>query len=213
MTDEQLKLKLENLTLKIKENFGFSPISFRAGRWDFDSRLVSILNDLNYEVDCSATPKIMWKNRDNYFYKSSINPFKLGDSSLLEIPVSIIYTGIFVKESSSISGLFLRLNDGFLKKVINRFFLKLSWCRIFPETKSADLINVFKSASRNNLPVLEFMIHSSELMPGGSPYFKTKESIDSLYFNLEVFFKYLSSNNVEGSGLVDFSKKFSSKIS
>jgi hypothetical protein len=38
--------------------------------------------------------------------------------------------------------------------------------------------------------------HSSELMPGGSPYNKTPESIEDLYERLEGFFTYLRSEDV-----------------
>jgi hypothetical protein len=34
----------------------------------------------------------------------------------------------------------------------------------------------------------EFMIHSSELMPGGSPRFPTADSIEALYDTLEALF-------------------------
>ena len=37
------------------------------------------------------------------------------------------------------------------------------------------------------------MIHSSELMPGGSPTFKTENDIENLYSDLKMIFKDLSS--------------------
>ena len=52
----------------------------------------------------------------------------------------------------------------------------------------------------------EFMIHSSELMPGGSPYFKTNEEINSLYNALEAIFKY-ASKNFSGLTLKEYRNK------
>jgi len=39
---------------------------------------------------------------------------------------------------------------------------------------------------------VEFMLHSSELMPGGSPNFATPSDIDRLYDRLETLFEQLS---------------------
>ena len=39
---------------------------------------------------------------------------------------------------------------------------------------------------------VEFMLHSSELMPGGSPTFKDAQSIESLYADLETLFSMVS---------------------
>ena len=33
-----------------------------------------------------------------------------------------------------------------------------------------------------------FTLHSSELMPGGSPTFKTQEDIENLYYDLNIIF-------------------------
>ena len=39
---------------------------------------------------------------------------------------------------------------------------------------------------------MEFMLHSSELMPGGSPTFRTESDIERLYGALEALFDELS---------------------
>ena len=38
---------------------------------------------------------------------------------------------------------------------------------------------------------LEFMIHSSELMPGGSIYFETEEAVEKLYETMDQYFSYV----------------------
>ncbi len=42
----------------------------------------------------------------------------------------------------------------------------------------------------------EFMLHSSEFMPGGSPTFKDEAAIEGLYQDLEVLFSWLSDKTV-----------------
>jgi len=39
---------------------------------------------------------------------------------------------------------------------------------------------------------VEFTLHSSELMPGGSPIFRSASDIDRLYEHLEILFEDLS---------------------
>ena len=46
------------------------------------------------------------------------------------------------------------------------------------------------------LPYIMFMIHSSELMPGGSPYFKTEKAIRDLNNALEEMFGYLRKKQI-----------------
>ena len=55
---------------------------------------------------------------------------------------------------------------------------------------------------------VEFMVHSSELMPGGSPYFKDENSIKQLYEILENLFNYIKHLGFVGITLNEyFSKK------
>ena len=219
--DEDLWHKLKNLTEKIKSSFEIQPISFRAGRWGFDKRMVEYLSKLGYKADCSITPKISWKNfkgkekgiggpdfrRENTFPRFLSNNKKENINSknnLLEIPMSIFYTGILNKELGLVNKYFSTMPRGLIKDILNKLFFRLKWCRIFPETELKDLKDVYKSALQNNSPVLEFMIHSSELMVGGSPYSKKKENLENIYYILEIFFKYLKSQNIQGVTISDF---------
>ena len=50
------------------------------------------------------------------------------------------------------------------------------------------------------------MLHSSELMPGGSPYNRTPGAVDDLFRRLETTFTHLASRGVEGMTLTDFAR-------
>jgi len=71
---------------------------------------------------------------------------------------------------------------------------------------AGDLIEIFNAAKRRGLPVVEMMFHSSELMPGGSPYYPTPESVDELYGRLEHLFRFIANNGGEGSTLSEFAR-------
>jgi hypothetical protein len=214
LEEDNLVNKLESLTNIIKEKFNKQPISFRAGRWGFDERVAEKIKRLGYEIDCSVTPKINWqktvgdhnKNGGSDFRFNSIYPHDI--QGILEVPMTILFTGLLKKENSKIAQLFLRLPESFFKKVVNRLFFKQKWLRIFSNSSTKDWEMIYKSAQENNLPVLEFMIHSSELMIGGSPYSKDKKSFDFIYNQLEVMFKYFKEKDIEGITLSDFRKYF-----
>ena len=53
---------------------------------------------------------------------------------------------------------------------------------------------------------LMFMIHSSELMPGGSPNFTDSESIENLFKSITELFDYIKPN-VEGCSVSDYATK------
>lgn len=50
---------------------------------------------------------------------------------------------------------------------------------------------------------IEFMLHSSEFMPGGSPTFRTEQDIDGLYNDLETLFNFLQ-DKVQGMTLAEY---------
>ncbi len=222
LSDKMLWQKLKSLTEIIKNRFGKSPVSFRAGRWGFDGRIANYLLKLGYKVDCSITPKTTWqkvKGEKNGgpdfrvaavypYYLSNKNIFKTAKQGLLEVPMTILYTGILNKEYSRITKWFSRLPNSLLKRGLNKLFFRRQWCRIKSSTKVEDLYKLYQSAKLNQLPAIEFMVHSSELMPGGSPSYKTKDDIEKLYQKLNLFFRYLQENNVLGCSLSVFRTNF-----
>lgn len=209
LPETELKAKLVNLTDIIEKNFQKRPTSFRAGRWGVDFRVIEELQNLGYTIDCSVTPKVSWqKIHGPDFRFSRFQPYLWPESKILEAPMTILFTGLFKKENFIFAKLFLKLPDGFIKKIINRLFFRQKWFRIFKNSNLDDFKRLYKSAIQNNLPYLQFMIHSSELMPGGSIYNKDEQSIETLYQKLEDLFKYLKNQNIQGITLSDFVKNY-----
>ena len=52
------------------------------------------------------------------------------------------------------------------------------------------------------------MIHSSEFMSGGSPYFKDQKSIDKLYEDLEELMAYAKNNGFIGMTMGEFYNEY-----
>ena len=77
------------------------------------------------------------------------------------------------------------------------------WLR--PIGKSVrDLVALTESVEQEKVDFIEFMIHSSELMPGGSPYFKNNDDIDESYRIMREYFSYLAKKGYKGEKLSEF---------
>lgn len=216
----ELAAKLKVLTEALSKNFGQTPTSFRAGRWGINGVLLKLLVEQHYLVDASITPKVSWdKHRGQTsasggpdfrqapsqpYYPDYQNILASGSADILEVPMTILYTGLFKNEKNILAKNFASWPDGLLKKIANRILFRQKWLRIFHNSKKSDWQNIYRSALANNLPILQFMIHSSELMPGASPYAKTEAAVDFIYQQLEEMFKFFTANNLSGKTLTSF---------
>jgi hypothetical protein len=88
----------------------------------------------------------------------------------------------------------------------NRLFPAVYWLR--PNGRNLrQMQRITSQVLRERRPYAEFMLHSSELMPGGSPTFRSPESIDQLYDDLEALFSGLGQGFV-GQTLQEFEQGF-----
>lgn len=209
--------KIELMTKLLEDTFGIKIVSHRAGRWGFNEIYARFLVEMGYRVDCSVTPFVSWKHAlgdpdqsgGSDYYGFPDRPYFVnlndisgpGSSSLLEVPTTILRNGqIFMGLCPS-----LVRNLPIVRKVFNRFFPPL-WLR--PKTDSTrNLKEILVRALEEKRSYVEFMLHSSELMPGGSPNFPRDEDIEKLYRSLEELFE-TAKGKFEGSTLKEFYKKF-----
>jgi hypothetical protein len=161
--------KLETLTEKFVELFGYRPKSFRAGRFGARGWTIECLEQLGYTHDTSVTPYRNWYDLVDFsnpcsvapYYPSKENICELGDAAVLEVPVSITP--------------------------------ELKWLR--PTPRFSDLkgcLEVIEWYEKNASPtVLCSMFHNVELVPGKSPYCKTLEDCDRMLKTVENVFAFL----------------------
>lgn len=186
LPDDVLREKLTNLTDTIERTFGKRPTSYRAGRWGYDARQAAILKVLGYIVDSSITPGLSWESRrgtTNHgpdFVQETVEPHMLNDT-VLEVPMTIIRAGL-------------------LRRV--------RWLRIFENTTYRDLANVVDTAIRRQLPVVVFMIHSSELVAGKSPYVKDETALTHVYTRMEELFALCKEKKISCRTLSSFAEQY-----
>jgi hypothetical protein len=210
---EIFEVKIKNLTKQIKENYGFQPIAYRAGRFGVSSDHFEILYDLGYRIDTSFVPSMAFGSDDQsleivQFHSQDIFPKFLeikGEKRLLEIPVTVLYTHPLFR--SKLFKTFYKRNEF---NVIGRALRRTAvgkqplWFRPFPEYKTRTLKAVAATAIRHGSPILNLMFHSNELMPDGSPYHRTNGSIEELFSKLENVFIALRDFGIEGTTLEDY---------
>ncbi len=229
---DELFGKIKNLTREIETSFGVRPKSYRAGRFGICLNQIRILEQLGYLVDCSITPNISWASASGFrrgssgpvfdnvveypYFIGRDNLLLPGDNGLLEMPVTILYT---VKYENYIK-LFGKLDRfcidkfGFTLKHSVLCNLKPFWFRPLPKYTIDDLKKVAVSALQKQLPYVEMIIHSSEFMPGCSPYWPDNDAIDFLFHTLDSLFRWVRKEmQFESMTLREFHTYFTRRIS
>ena len=221
--DNLILEKLKNLTQAIRDHIGVEPRSYRAGRWGFTKSHIPMLEALGYRVDSSMTPKVSWQDADglpgglggidfsladiypNYLYHGENGKRR---SSILEVPVTILFPFRLFNLWNVRWKFFTNNKNPLLARIIRRVGLAPHWLRQYAYMSLRDLIRVYMRARDINLPCINLMFHSNELMPGGSPYNPDQKSVDALYVKLERLFQFLSQENVQSLTLSGFARLF-----
>lgn len=194
---EIMDRKIGYMTRILEDVFGVKVVSHRAGRWDLNEQYVDILEKYGYKIDCSVTPHVTWKNNpglpggkggadyrefpDYGYFMNKEDISKEGNSGILELPVSIINQGPKILEPIR--------KVPVVSRFINKINPRVIWLR--PNGKNLkQMKKIIRKSIHKKKEYIEFMIHSSELMPSGSPTFQTESSIDKLYSDLEQLYMF-----------------------
>lgn len=212
---EVMREKIAFMTECLEARFGVKMLSHRAGRWAFDKRYAQLLMNFGYITDCSVTPGVSWRthigspdgtggsdyrrfpNRPYYLDLDDIA--RAGGSAILEVPMTTRPSRLaaLLPWSYSLPG---------VRRAAYRLAPEVHWLR--PNGRNlSEMRRLVRHAVRENCCHLEFMLHSSELMPGGSPTFRTEASIENLYDDLDVLFSEIASE-FSGETLGGFAQRY-----
>jgi len=186
--DDIMEEKIKKITDKFYQTFDMQPISHRAGRWAMNDTYFKMLHKYGYEIDCSYTPGIDWRSSvgmtDNFKGPDYRNVSNILEEhfGIIEVPVSTCKLHV------------TKFRGGLKAHLKNVYYAVKGYNMLFrPDGKNINaLMRFIQMNTKSELDYLMFMIHSSELMPGGSPNFKTEESIEKLYTDLEILFETLA---------------------
>ena len=193
--------KIDYLTNLLEDKFQVKMVSHRSGRWATNKTYFRLLEKYGYKVDCSVTPLINWEKflgesgmpGSDYSHSPS-SPFYIYNS-ILEVPVTIRHLHDFCSDRYSSLNSFAKEFKWFIKG-------RNEWLRPDTSCSSIKMRNVI-DASRDSDYVM-FMLHSSEMMPGGSPSFPNADSVDRLFDSMENVFAYAKQIGYKGITLANY---------
>jgi hypothetical protein len=200
---EVLRAKVDFMTKLLQDVFGTPITSHRSGRWAMNEHYARTLIEYGYLTDCSVTPYVNWRRtlgdpnaaggtdyRDFPTTPYFIDPEDIsrpGNSNLLEVPMTVskrCHPALRALVRTIMS------RPGLPRRVVSRM-LRNQWLRPNGHNGAAMVAQVEEAAAARATHV-EFMLHSSEFMPAGSPTFPDAASIERLYADLEALFERAS---------------------
>jgi hypothetical protein len=227
LSPERFREKMKVLGDAIASRTGDRPTSYRAGRWGFSKEQIAVLLELGYVVDCSVTPLIDRSNHKGLrdggpdFRKAPVTPYWLSDddicapgrSRLLEVPVTIVQTNDVLRASPTARWAWSKLQGERGAGLLNRAMtLNPLWLRPYSHMSARKLRLVYRTAQKLELPVVEMMLHSSELLAGASPSFPDRASIERVYAMLEGILETMHAEGCMGVTLTDFAREHAASV-
>jgi hypothetical protein len=183
--------KIRNLTELIETRLGVRPVSYRAARYGADLDTIKSLERIGYKVDSSVTPGISWQKQGGPdhscapkqpYFISDNDYYSAGASGILEVPITI-------------SGKRLPLLSG--------KWMYYRWLRPTFMTGFEMKRLVAEFARSYAEPVLNLMFHSMEVIPGRTPFVRTKLG-QKMYLNrLTTILRYMTCAGFESKTLAE----------
>lgn len=194
---ELLERQLTDLTAAVEASIGTRPRSYRAGRNGFDHRTLPVLERLGYAVDTSVDPLFNERRKGGMAFPGApVTPYhpdrrdvtRPGDSPVLEVPIT---AGTSPALPKPLEALYARLRPIPWRGAFRRLGLRPVWLR--PSYASREEMLRFAGALHaRGHRCFNVIFHSSELLPGGSPYNPDERSVRRFLDDLEALFEHLA---------------------
>lgn len=210
LTPEHFAAQLERLTDAVAGITGERPVSYRAGRNGFTGWQVGILEKQGYLVDSSVDPFFNESRKGGPsfagaplapYFVSPEDPRRAGESDLLEIPVT---SALDRKWPEWLAAAYADVRSAYkfrralrLLRIARPIWLRPSY------SKKEDMLLLARRVLDAGLPA-NIIFHSSELLPGASPYNQTREEVERFYRDLEALLAYLTEHGAAGTTFREF---------
>jgi len=197
LPSELLERQLSELTAAIEANLAVRPTTYRAGRNGFDGTTLPILERLGYTVDTSVDPLFNERRKGGMLFAGAPRePYhpdyadvrRPGASSVLEVPIT---SATLPALPGPLERLYARLPPIPYRGALRRLGLRPVWLR--PSYSSlADMKTLADRLAARGAPCFNIIFHSSELLPGGSPYNPDAASVERFLDALEHLLGHLT---------------------
>jgi hypothetical protein len=195
---ELLERQLTELTLTIEQGLGVRPTTYRAGRNGLDGRTLKVLERLGYTVDSSVDPLFNERRKGGMaFAGAPLHPYhpdyrdvrRAGSSKILEVPIS---AGTVPPLGKPLERLYASLPTIPWRGALKRLGIRAVWLR--PSyTTLPDMIAFASRLRERRAPCFNVIFHSSEILPGGSPYTPDARSVERFLDDLKRLLEHLTS--------------------
>jgi peptidoglycan/xylan/chitin deacetylase (PgdA/CDA1 family) len=206
---ELLERQLTELTQAIEDGLGVRPTTYRAGRNGLDHRTLPILERLGYSVDTSVDPLFNERaKRGMVFAGAPLFPYhpdhadvrRPGSARLLEVPISAATLPWLPKP---LEAAYARLKPIPWRGALKRLGLRPVWLR--PSyTPLRDMRAFADALVARGAPCFNLIFHSSEVLPGGSPYTPDQASVARFLDDLSRILDHLVARGGVGRTYAEF---------
>jgi hypothetical protein len=174
--------KIRSITRLFESRFGHRPLSYRAARFGANKNTFSALVQNGYKVDTSVTPGIDWRKQGGPDHRKYLRHMNLIEHDLLEIPVTIG-----------------RKRLPFLPE---RWYY-YRWMRpsIMTSMEMKRLVDEVENQSDGTI-CINMMFHTMEVIPGASPYVKTRSDQAKFLSRLEKTITHILNSGYESKTLI-----------
>ena len=211
-----LDRQLTELTGVIETQIGVRPTTYRAGRNGFDERSLRVLERLGYTVDTSVDPLFNETRKGGRIFAGApVAPYFLdpenvlrpGGSRILEVPISSATDPALPK---GLEALYTRLPPLPYRGWLKRLGVRAVWLR--PSYTAPEAMKALASRlTASGVPCLNVIFHSSELLPGGSPYNRDEASVTRFLDELRRLLEHVMGRlGAEGRTFAEFRAAWSS---
>ena len=198
--EEIIERKIVTTKDLLEKQFETQITSHRSGRWALSESYLRVLEKCGIKIDCSIVPQTSFyalagrsvAHGSDYRRASRVPSYICGN--IFEVPMT--------------ARKIRRLGAGSFKHRIKNLLLgERCWLRPLQMNAQA-LKRLTKQVEKEReTDYVEFMIHSSELLPGANPYFQTEEDIEKLYECMEEYFSFLYKKGYVGVTLREYAQE------
>jgi hypothetical protein len=217
LPDGLLERQLEELTGAIEQGIGVRPRTYRAGRNGLDGRSLRMLERLGYAADTSVDPLFNETRKGGTcFAGAPLAPYRPdyhnvrrpGDARLLEIPIS---AATLPRLPKPLESRYAALPPIPYRGALRRLGLRPVWLR--PSYSSVrDMLTFADRLAAAGAPCLNVIFHSSELVPGGSPYTPDAASVSRFLDGLRRLLEHAAGRiGAVAATCAEFAASFSAK--
>ncbi len=200
------RAKLTELHDAILDRFLVKPLVYRAGRYGLSADTASMLAELGIRCDTSVRSGFDYRPGHGPDYRHlPLSPWWVGegDSRILEVPLTTVFSGwlravgsdlyhLLAKPNSIAGAAMARLG------MIERIALTPEG---IPVEKACQAIDI---ALDDHLPLLNFSFHSPSLQPGNTPYVRDEADLTAFYRWWDIVLDHLARRGVEPTTAAEF---------